>query len=134
MPFRFEVGQHMSETPPEALTEFLSERVGDHLRSVIRYDEDGADLVYARDDVAADYSDAELERVFRDVRLESVGKPHQEDLYDHGRLNCTVRCFEDGVEIHFARDETSGTAVSLDPEVFVAHNTFVGKCIELMDC
>ncbi|USZ68476.1 hypothetical protein NGM10_01750 [Halorussus salilacus] len=123
----------MSETPSEALTEFLQDYVGDHLRSVIFYDEDGAELLYVRDDVAEQYSEDEIGRVVDDVRLEAVEKPHQEDLYAHGRLNCTVRCFDDAVEMHFPRDETSGTAVALDGEVFAVHNTFVGKCMEAMD-
>ncbi|WP_135830386.1 DUF7522 family protein [Halorussus halobius] len=120
----------MSEKPAEALTEFLRERVGDHLRSVVRYDEDGAELVYVRDDVAERYSTAATERVFQDVRLEGMGKPHQEGLYDHGSLNCTVRSFDDAVEMHFPHDETTGVAVSLDGEVFAINNTFIGECLE----
>lgn len=123
----------MSKPPSEALTEFLTDRVGDHLRSVLRYDEDGGELVYVRDDVAERYSTAEIKRVFQDVRLEGMGKPHQEDLYDHGSLNCTVRSFDDAVEMYFPRDETTGVAVSLDGEVFAINNTFIGKCIELVE-
>lgn len=65
-------------TPAEALTDFLKDRVGDHLRSVLRYDEDGGEFLYLRDDVAEQYSEAEMKDVVRDVRLESVDKRHQE--------------------------------------------------------
>ena len=123
----------MAPNPSEALTEFLKGHVGDHLRSVLRYDETGGELLYVRDDVAEQYSRDEMAEVEQDVRLEAFGTSHQEDLYDHGSLNCTVRCFDDAVEMHFPRDETSGTAVALDGEVFAVHNTFVGRCIELMD-
>lgn len=122
----------MTETSAEALTEFLRARVGDHLRSVIQYDDAGADLLYVRDDVADEYTDDEVERVVRDVRLEAVEKPHQESLYEHGPLDCTIRCFEDAVEMHFPHDERSGTAVALDGEVFAIHNTFVGECMARM--
>ena len=122
----------MSDDPSEALTDFLQQRVGDHLRSVLYYDSDGGEFLYLRDDVADEYDDAERENVLRDVRLEAVEKPHQEDLYAHGPLNCTVRCFENAVEMHFPLDETSGTAVALDGEVFAIHNTFIGKCLEVM--
>lgn len=123
----------MSGTPSEALTDFLKDRVGDHLRSVLRYDEDGGEFLYLRDDVADQYSEGEMKQVVRDVRLEAVDKPHQESLYSHGSLNCTVRSFDDAVEMHFLRDEKRGTAVALDGEVFAVHNTFLGRCMELME-
>jgi len=123
----------MSVASAEALTEFLRERVGDHLRSVIYYDDDGGEVLYVREDVADQYTTDDIENVVRDVRLEAVEKPHQEDLYSHGPLNCTVRSFEDAVEMHFPHDETSGTAVALDGEVFAIHNTFIGQCLDAMD-
>ena len=121
-----------SEGSPEALTDFLQTRVGDHLRSVLRYDENGGEFLHLRDDVADQYSDREMDQIVQDARLEAVDKPHQEDLYAHGRLNCTVRCFDDGVEIHFPSDETSGAVVALDGEVLVTHDTFIGQCIDAM--
>ncbi|WP_115865694.1 DUF7522 family protein [Halorussus litoreus] len=120
-------------TPAEALTEFLREYVGDHLRSVIRYDEDDSEVLFVRDDVADEYTDDDVVQVVRDVRLEAVEKPHQESLYAHGQLNATVRCFDDAVEMHFAHDETSGIAVALDGEVFAIHNTFLGQCMDAME-
>lgn len=123
----------MSENPSKALTEFLKGHVGQHLRSVLRYDDQGGEFLYLRDDVAEQYSDDEIEDVVREARLEGIDRHHQESLYDHGSLDCTVRSFEEAVEMHFARDETSGTAVALDGEVFAVHNTFLGRCIELMD-
>lgn len=123
----------MSVTSAEALTTFLRDRVGDNLRSVIYYDDDGGDVLYVRDDVADEYTETDVEEVVRDVRLEAVEKPHQEDLYAHGPLNYTVRWFEDAVEMHFLHDETSGTAVALDREVFAIHDTFIGQCLDVMD-
>ncbi|PSP54789.1 hypothetical protein BRC82_08635 [Halobacteriales archaeon QS_1_67_19] len=122
----------MSERPSEALTEFLQECVGEHLRSVIFYEEDDTEIVYVRDDVADQYTDEEVERIVREVRLEAVEKPHQESLYEHGPLNCTVRWFEDAVEMHFTHDETSGTAAAMDGEVFAIHDTFIGRCMDAM--
>ncbi|MFC4450010.1 DUF7522 family protein [Halorussus aquaticus] len=122
----------MSVTSAEALTEFLQDRVGDHLRSVIYYDESGGDVLYVRDDVVDEYTDDDIEQVVRDVRLEAVEKPHQESLYEHGPLNATIRCFGEAVEMHFPHDETSGTAVALDGEVFAMHNTFIGQCMAAM--
>jgi hypothetical protein len=123
----------MSASSAEALTEFLRECVGDHLRSVIYYDDGGGEVLYVRDDVADQYTDDDVAEVVRDVRLEAVEKTHQEDLYAHGPLNATVRCFDDAVEMHFPHDETSGTAVALDGGVFAIHNTFIGRCMEVME-
>ncbi|WP_135826127.1 DUF7522 family protein [Halorussus ruber] len=123
----------MSENSSEALAEFLKARVGDHLRSVIFYDDEGGEVVYVRDDVADQYTDEDVAEVVRDVRLEAVDKPHQESLYTHGSLECTLRSFGDAVELHFPHDETCGTAVALDSEVFPMHNTFVERCLDAME-
>lgn len=123
----------MSREAARELVAFLRERVGDHLRSVLFYDADDGELVYVRDDVREQYSDDQMADVVRDVRLEAIEKLHQEDLYVHGGLDCTVRCFEDAVEMHFVHDETRGTAVALDGEVFAAHNTFVGACRDIVE-
>jgi len=65
------------------------------------YDAEDYEIVYLCDDVADQYSDTDHERVGREVRLESVTRPQQEGLYVHGRLECTVKAFEDAVEMHF---------------------------------
>ena len=122
----------MSREAAEELVEFLRTRVGDHLRSVIRYDRNGGEVVHIRDDVRKRYSPKELADVIDDNRLEAIEKYHQESLYDHGALDCTVRCFDDAVEMHFVESETEGTAVALDAEAFAVHGTFVGRCREIM--
>jgi hypothetical protein len=123
----------MSENRSRALTEFLQEHVGDLLRSVIYYDEDETEVVYVRDDVAEQYSDDDVAEVVQDVRLEAVEKPHQENLYAHGSMKATIRCFEEAVEMHIPHDETTGTAVALDGEVFAIHDTFIGGCLDAME-
>lgn len=113
------------------LASFLQDRVGDNLRSVAHYDADSYDVVYLRDDVADQYSETDHDRVSREARLESVDREHQEDLYVHGRLECTVRAFENAVEMHFPVDDASGVTVALDAEALTAHRTFVGRCLEI---
>ncbi len=66
------------------------------------------------------------------MRLEAIERAHQEDLYIHGSLNCTIRCFEDAIEMHFTHGELCGTAVALDGEAFAVQNTFVGTCLDIM--
>ncbi len=121
----------MSTAAAEDLAAFLHERVGDNLRSVAYYHADEYEVVYLRDDVADQYSSDDHEHIARDVRLENVTKAQQEDLYVHGRLQCTVRAFDDAVEMHFPFDDTSGVTVALDAEALTAHRTFVGRCLEI---
>lgn len=119
-------------TESKELVTFLRDKVGDHLRSVLYYDDDTRDLLYIRDDVADAYDERGRADVLRDMRLEAIEKAHQEDLYIHGSLDCTIRCFDDAVEMHFIHGEACGTAVALDSEVFAVHNTFVGRCLDVM--
>lgn len=116
----------------DRLVAFLQERVGENLRSVVYYDGEGYDVAYLQDDVREQYSDDEMDDVVEDLGFEALAKPMQEELYVHGSLNCTVRCFEDAIEMNFPFDEREGVAVSLAGEAFVTHQTFVGKCMEIV--
>lgn len=117
----------------EPLVEFLLGQVGENLRSVVRYDTDGYDIVYVREDVGDQYSEADLEAVARDLGIDAFEKGHQEGLYVHGALNCTVRCFDDAIEMNFLFEHGDGIAVSLDGETFATQQTFIGKCLDLVD-
>lgn len=121
----------MSPEAADELAAFLRDQVGDNLRSIAYYDDGDYEVVYLRDDVADQYTENEQERVGRDVRLESVAKGHQEDLYVHGSLQCTVRVFEDAVEMHFAFEDGTGVTAALDAESLTAQRTFVGRCLEV---
>ncbi|KZN25860.1 hypothetical protein A4G99_05455 [Haladaptatus sp. R4] len=125
----------MSHTTTESreLVTYLQTHVGDLLRSVLYYDADSCELLYIRDDVADAYDEQERADVRRDMRLEAIEKSHQEDLYNHGSLNCTIRCFDDAIEMHFTHGELCGTAVALDGEAFAVQNTFVGACLDIMN-
>lgn len=113
----------------EALVEFLQRRAGTHLRSVIHYTPDAHTVLYLRDDVSGTYTEEEIEHVVEDLRWESITAERQEDLYVHGALGCTLRCFEKAVEIHFSYDDLEGTAVALDAAAATQLNTFVKECL-----
>jgi len=120
----------MTQRVSEDLVTFLRDRAGDYLRSVVYYDRDSFELLYLRDDVEDEYTGGEIERVVDDLRLESFGAAQQEDLYVHGALGCTVRCFEEGVELHFPHEDFTGTAVALEPGAIADLHSFVGDCLE----
>lgn len=120
-------------TPPHAtdLVEFLQDTVEDALRSVIHYHEDGHEVVYVREDIAPQYSDEEITDIVQDLGIEAFGKSMQEKFYVHGDLHCTVRCFEDAIEMNFLANQREGIAVALDAEAFAANRTFIGKCMDI---
>lgn len=105
----------MSKSTAEKLVSFMKERAGDYLRRVAHFDADQRELLYARDDVRDQYTEEEIDAIFEDRFFNSFVMKHQENLYVHGELNCHVRFFEDGIELHFPHDRLSGTAVAFDP-------------------
>lgn len=117
------------EPPVSSLVQFLQEEINDNLRSVIHYDKDGYEVVYIQDDVAAEYTGDEIEKVIQDLGMEAFSKPLQESLYAHGELRCTMRWFEDGIELNFLVSDSEGVAIGLSGETFIAHQTFLGKCM-----
>jgi len=120
----------MTAEGAERLAGYLREELGDDLRSVVWYDRDGYDVVHVREDVDREYSADEVHRVVRDLEIESIGKELQENLYTHGDLTCTIRCFDGGIELHFIEDEGVGVAVALEPAAMIAHRTFLAECME----
>lgn len=114
------------------LAEYLENRIGDRLRSVIHYDEGDYSIVLARDDVAERYSVEGIESVVSELLFENFETAHQEGLYVHGDLNCSIRCFERGVEMHFPHSENAGSAVALDPQVTEDLYSFVGDCLTVI--
>ena len=109
----------------------LEDQFGDQLRSVGYYDGDTNEFVYVREDVESEYESADVARVFRNVRLESLDRSHQESLYTHGALECTFRVFEEATEIHVDYDETSGVLVAVDAGEFDRLREITDLCLEV---
>lgn len=120
----------MAQVISRYLVDFLQERAGEYLRSVIHYDRDSHELLHLRRDVAQAYSDGEIDRVLEELRHESMDAARQEAMYVHGELGCVVRVFEAAVEMHFPHAGCSGTAIALDPEAATRLHSFVGECLD----
>lgn len=112
------------------LVDFLRDRAGAYLRAVVRYDRDSRELLYCRRDVRRAFSDDDLDRVVEAVRHESADslRPDGEDA--RGDLRCTVRVFDDTVELHFPHAPDSGTVVALEPAAATRLHTFVDDCLD----
>lgn len=111
------------------LIDFRRDTVGDNLRSVIYYHEDGYNLQFILDDVEPLYSEEEIEEVVQDLGVNAFGKPQQERFYLHGNLNCTNRCFEEAIEMNILLSDREGIGVALDDDASPDLQTFVGECI-----
>ena len=98
------------------LEAFFEEETNDALRSIIKYDSEGVDIVYLRNDVAEQYSEEELLDAVDESRMQSISAPVYEQAFseNHGDLECLVNCFEHVVEMNFAVDDGVGAAVALD--------------------
>lgn len=114
------------------LADFLEKRAGAYLRSVIHYDEEDYSIVYSRDDVWENYSENEIESVVTELQMENLETAHQEGLYVHGGLNCSIRCFDNGVEMHFPHSEHAGAAVAMDPQTAEELYSFIGDCLTVI--
>ena len=124
----------MAEDPSDAFVDFLLRRAGEHLRSVVTYGPTDSEVMYLRDDVAGEYSVRELEASIEAMRRDEAFSVHrQEQYFDHGSLNCTVRVYDRGLEMHFPHGDESGTAVGLDAEAAEHLYTFVSDCLERAD-
>jgi hypothetical protein len=97
---------------------FFEEQVGDHLRSIVRYEHDEFEVMYLRDDVAAQYDDRELYDAIDQCRLDSLTPPVYEDAFseDHQEMTCLVQCFEDTIDMNFIVEDGVGVIVGLDSE------------------
>jgi hypothetical protein len=110
--------------------EFVLDRAGGHVRSVLTYDDTSSEVQFIRDDVADTYSAREIETVAEALRREGQTAGRQEHLYAHGQLNCIVRCFDGGLEMHFPHGGEGGIAVALEPDAAPNLYGFVDDCLE----
>lgn len=120
----------MATAVSEDLVEYLEDRAGDYLRSVVHYEEADYEVLYLRDDVAEQYTEEKIEKVIQELKFEAMESNFQEQLYVHGGLGCTLRVFEKAVELHFPYDGYEGAAVALDPEAAQQLHSFVNDCLE----
>lgn len=105
------------------------DHAGDSLRVVATYEGDDIEFHYLRDDVAADYSDAEFDRIREHVFLEGIQEPHLEELFGGRDLLCQSFVFEDIVAFYYNEDDTTGRFVSADRGAFDELDAFVADCL-----
>lgn len=123
----------MSGADTEGFVRFVLDRAGDAVRSVVHYDADASEVLFLRDDVAEHYSALGLETVVTALRREGERSARQEHVYAQGELNCIVRAFDGGLEMHFPYGDTEGLAVALEPRAADHLYSFVDDCLEHLE-
>lgn len=108
------------------LIDYLERRAGEQHRGTIRYDGDGMDVLYLRDDIQEERLKSELDRMLGRLRPES--SPKEEQVFPFGGLRTTVRIFERAIILHFPVGNDRGVVVSLEPETARDLSSFVGEC------
>jgi len=117
----------MLVTDPDVMVAEVQAHVGDALRLVATYDQEGYELVYVRPD-AAERAKTQGERVHDELVLQGLGRGHLEDVFGAGDLECSVHRFEDLTAVHFAASEFSGLFVTVDTDADLALASFSETC------
>lgn len=120
----------MVDTGSDAFVRFVLDRAGDAVRSVVRYDAEDSEVLFLREDVAEGSSALGIETVIAALRREGEQAERQEHVFAHGELNCIVRAFDGGLEMHFPYGDSAGVAVALEPAAATHLYGFVDDCLE----
>lgn len=110
------------------LVDFLKEEVGDRLRAVGRYDKDGYDVMYIREDVIEEFSHDDIEEIHHEMVLKGLGNQHIEALFNDENLDCSIYQFETTVRLHFVMEDYRGYYVSFDYDGDTNPSRIVDKC------
>jgi hypothetical protein len=113
------------------IVEYLQDRVGSHLRGVIRYHQESTDILYLRDDVHEVRLQSQFDRIVD--RLEPESHSAEERAFPFGDLYVTVRRFEEAIIMHFPTGHNRGIIVSLEPETARNLNTFTTECLKRIE-
>lgn len=99
------------------LIEALRAETDAALRLVVRYTADDYEVLFAREDIAAQFPGPELrERVETLVMKGLSDPPREHTLFDFDSLEATVRLYGNAHVVHFPYREWSGFAFVLDRE------------------
>lgn len=122
----------MAGSVGDTTVEALSAGIGDALRSVIRFDPQGYEVLSVRDDVAAQYEDDEVEEIHRQQVFEVMHKQYRETLAQGaGRLEATVHLFECILVFRFL-DGDGGVLVSVD-RAGADVDDLVARCTDILE-
>jgi len=116
----------------QPLVQLVHNRAGDAFRGAIRYDADGWEALYLRDDVATEALKSALSAIADRARADESIVP--EAQYDRlGENQATVELYDHAAILHFRESVDSGIVVSLDRDVAQGLGQFVNSCNAVLD-
>ena len=99
------------------LIDAVRERTDASLRLAVRYSGDESDPLFVREDLRERYSEPELAERIEALVVKGLGDPpREESLYDFGRLDATIRWYDEVLVATFPYREWSGLIFSFDRE------------------
>lgn len=110
----------------DRLIDYLERRASEYHRGTVRYDGNGTDVLYLREDIQETRLSSQIDRMLRRLRPETSSK--EERAFPFGDLHATVRIFDEAILLHFPTGQDRGIVVSLEPETARDLNTFIGEC------
>ncbi len=110
------------------LVEYLKEEIGEELRAVGSYDQDGYYTIYFRDDVAEEFSKDDIEKIHHEMVLKGLGNQHIESLFNDEELNCSIYIFDSVIRLHFVYEDYRGCYISFDFDDRIDTSEIVNGC------
>ncbi|WP_436928805.1 hypothetical protein [Halosimplex halobium] len=116
----------------QPLLQLVHNRAGDAFRGAVRYDAEGWEALYLRDDVATGDLKQALGPITDRARAEeSIVPPEQYDRL--GEAQATVELYDHAAVLHFREGAEVGIIVSLDRDVAQGLGQFVNGCNAVLD-
>ena len=117
----------------ENLLSYLEGELGDRVRAVGTYTEDGYNAIYVRDDVSEEFTRDEIEEIHHEMVLKGLGSQRIEALFNDESLNCSIYQFENIVRLHFVHEDYRGYYVSFDYNPGTNTHKIVERCREIVE-
>lgn len=117
----------MPPSDPGEIVDSLQSEIGEALRVVAGYDDDGYDVFYLREDVEPKLAER-ADEIHGELVLQGIGRGYLEDLFAAGELHCSMHRFDEITAFHFVDEELSGLFVSVDTDANVRLSTFAETC------
>lgn len=115
-----------------ALVSFLRDAVGGELRTILQYDQESFDFLYAREDAIEKDSAEDAQGFVEDLRNAETSETRRTDLHNIGDHHATVRVYDESVLIHFPQGDDVGTLVTVDPSAAGNLTGFLAACLDYL--
>ena len=120
----------MTEDEPEWI-DTIREELGDDLRVAVEYDQTGYVSRHLRDDLAEEYTAADLDKVRQEMIVLMLGKDRIEEFTNAGGFKALTYWLDSAIVYHFPEtDQFYGRVVSVEPEAESKRRVVFDACSE----